>query len=138
MALGDQAGVREDRDQKPEPLQPQVDLLEIVAEERLSPGEEAPHRAEVGGLPGDAQDLRCGEFLGLRSRIPRGEVDVAVAAIGAAAGGDLQVEGERDALPLHLVPEGKLLDLEHRGHQRSLAMIPPAVSISRESMPVPL
>ena len=106
VLLVDQAGVGEDGDEQALALEQQVDVGEVGAQERLAAGDQAPQRAQLDGLGGDGVDLGQGQLAGAGLGVAGGQVDVAVAAVVVAAGGQLDVEGEGHALGG--LPEGEV------------------------------
>jgi len=103
----DQAGVGEDAQQEAQSLQTQVDLGEVLPQQRLAAGDQAPYRPHIGGLLGDIEDLLEAQFRRLGGAITGRKVDIAMAAVVVAARGNLEVEGEGARLAASLSQRGK-------------------------------
>ena len=110
----DQPGVGEERDLEPQPPGKEVQLGEILAQERLAAGEAHRERAEIGGLCEDALPAGGIQLALARLDIAGRAVDVAVQAGVVAALGQLDIEvGEEraSARPERLPTEHAFFDI---------------------------
>ena len=86
------ASVGEDEHPQTEPPRTEVELVEVVPQQRLAAGEAHLQAAESCGLPQDVLDLFCRQLAGASDRVTGREVDTAVDAVVVATLGKLDVE----------------------------------------------